>query len=132
MRLVFLVVAAVSSLASLPRPPIATHATLVSSEPAANSQLAAAPRRIRLVYSEPVEGRLARVTLVASTGGTVVLEPAADPRDVHAVIAPVDSLAPGRYKVDWRVVSADGHPVTGAYWFAVGGTTLGAPPAPPV
>jgi len=132
MRLLFLAVVAVSSLASLPRPPIAAHATLVSSEPAANSQLAVAPRRIRLVYSEPVEGRLSRVTLVASAGGTIVLKPAADPRDVHAVIAPVDSVAPGRYKVDWRVVSADGHPVNGAYWFAIGDTTLGAPPSPPV
>jgi methionine-rich copper-binding protein CopC len=37
----------------------------------------------------------------------------ADPRDVHAVIAPVDSLGPASYKVEWRVVSADGHPVDG-------------------
>src|SRR5688572_10483846 len=138
MRLVSLVVLAVSSLAWAP--PAArratTHATLVSSEPAANAHVAAAPERIRLVFSEPVEGSLARVTLVAAPGSTIVLRAGADPRNVNAVIATVDSLAPGRYKVDWRVVSADGHPVTGSYGFALGDTTLGAspaalPPAPP-
>ena len=107
----------------------AKHATLVSSEPAANSRLASSPARVRLVYSEPVEGKLAKVTLVPTTGGPIVLRAGADPRDVHAVIAPVDSLGPGTYKVEWRVVSADGHPVDGTFTFVVGDTTLGTPPA---
>lgn len=107
----------------------AKHATLVSSEPAANSRLASSPTRVRLVYSEPVEGKLAKVTLVPSAGAPIVLRAGADPRDVHAVIAPVDSLGPGTYKVEWRVVSADGHPVDGAFKFAIGDTTLGTPPA---
>jgi copper transport protein len=128
MRLPLLVALALSSLAfgSAGRP----HATLVSSEPAANSHLAAAPTRVRLVYSEPVEGGLARVVLVSKAGTSIALRAAADPRNVNAVIAPVDSLAPGSYKVDWRVVSADGHAVTGAFSFAVGDTTLGAAAAP--
>ena len=84
------------------------------------------------MYSEPVEGKLAKVSLVPSGGSPVVLRAGADPRDVHAVIAPVDSLGPGTYKVEWRVVSADGHPVDGMFTFAVGDTTLGTQPAPPV
>ncbi len=107
----------------------AKHATLVSSEPAANSRLQSSPARVRLVYSEPVEGKLAKVTLLPAAGGPIVLRAGADPRDVHAVIAPVDSLGPGSYKVEWRVVSADGHPVDGTFNFAVGDTTLGTPPA---
>ena len=124
MRLPLLVALAVSGLAfgAVARP----HATLVSSEPAANSHLAAAPARVRLVYSEPVEGGLARVALVSRSGASIALRAAADPRNVNAVIAPIDSLMPGSYKVDWRVVSADGHAVTGAFSFAVGDTTLGA------
>jgi copper transport protein len=129
MRLVAPLLFAVS--AALAPLPSATHATLVSSEPAANSQLASSPPRIRLVYSEPVEGKLAKVTLVPATGAPIALRAGADPRDVHAVIAPVDSLGPGRYKVEWRVVSADGHPVDGAFTFSVGDTTLGSQPAPP-
>lgn len=109
----------------------ATHATLLSSEPAANSQLAASPERIRLVYSEPIEGTLAKVTIHPSSGGAIPLRAGGDPRDVHAVIAPVDSLGPGSYRVEWRVVSADGHPVDGTFRFVIGGdTTLGSATRP--
>jgi copper transport protein len=110
--------------------PSAKHATLVSSEPAANSRLASPPTRVRLVYSEPIEGKLAKVTLVPATGAPIVLRAGGDPRDVHAVIAPVDALGPGSYKVEWRVVSADGHPVDGNFSFTVGDTTVSAPAAP--
>jgi copper transport protein len=119
-----------AAFAALKTPSAVKHATLVSSEPAANSRLATSPTRVRLVYSEPVEGKLAKVRLVPSAGAPVALRAGADPRDVHAVIAPVDSLGPGTYKVEWRVVSADGHPVDGTFTFAVGDTTLGTPPAP--
>ncbi|HUQ83895.1 MAG TPA: copper resistance protein CopC [Gemmatimonadaceae bacterium] len=105
------------------------HATLVSSEPAANGRLTASPARVRLVFSEPIEGNLARVTLVARSGATIRLRAAGDPRDVNAVIAKVDSTLAGGYRVDWRVVSADGHPVDGTYTFAVGDAALGGPPA---
>jgi copper transport protein len=124
----------IAAFAALTSPSSAKHATLVSSEPAANSRLTTSPTRVRLVYSEPVEGKLAKVTLVplvASAGTPIVLRAGADPRDVHAVIAPVDSLGAGTYKVEWRVVSADGHPVDGAFTFSVGDTTLGTPPPAP-
>jgi copper transport protein len=129
MRLALLTLLSVS--AAFAMLPSAKHATLVSSEPAANSRLASSPARVRLVYSEPVEGKLAKVTLVPAAGAPIALHAGADPRDVHAVIAPVDSLGPGSYKVEWRVVSADGHPVDGAFNFAVGDTTVGAKSAPP-
>ncbi len=129
MRLVFLTV--LSASAALAILPSAKHATLVSSEPAANSHLASPPTRVRLVYSEPVEGKLAKVTIVPATGTPIVLHAGADPRDVHAVIAPVDApLGAGSYKVQWRVVSADGHPVDGTFSFTVGDTTVSAAPAP--
>jgi copper transport protein len=60
-----------------------------------------------------------------------VLKPTGDPRDVHAVIAPMAPLAPGNYRVEWRVVSADGHPVDGKFVFAITDTTLGVQPALP-
>lgn len=124
MRLAFLVLLIARSVATAP--PAAMHATLISSEPAANSRVAVSPARVRLVYSEPIEGRLARVRLVPSVGAPLVLRAAGDPRDVHAVIAPVDSLRAGSYRVEWRVVSADGHPVDGTFVFTVGDTALGS------
>lgn len=128
MRLVSLTV--LSASAALAVLPSTKHATLVSSEPAANSHLASPPTRVRLVYSEPIEGKLAKVTIVPATAAPMVLRAGADPRDVHAVIAPVDALGPGTYKVEWRVVSADGHPVDGTFSFTVGDTTVSAPAAP--
>jgi len=128
MRLVFLTV--LSASAALAVLPSTKHATLVSSEPVANSHLASPPTRVRLVYSEPIEGKLAKVTIVPATAAPIVLRAGADPRDVHAVIAPVDALGPGSYKVEWRVVSADGHPVDGTFSFTVGDTTVSAPAAP--
>jgi copper transport protein len=128
MRLAFFFLLVTSSIASPPS--AAVHATLVSSEPAANSHLASSPTRVRLVFSEPVEGKLGRISLHPGAGEPITLRAGADPRDVHAVLAPVDALAPGRYRVEWRVVSADGHPVDGTFVFAVGDTTLGAAAIP--
>lgn len=125
-----LLLAPLGAWVSPPRPVV--HATLVSSEPAARSRLATTPRRVRLVFSEPVEGGLARIVLVTAGRPPITLAARGDPRDVHAVVAPVDALAPGGWRVDWRVVSADGHPVDGTFVFFVGDSTLGAPPARPV
>src|SRR4051812_30716919 len=90
------------------------HASLVSSDPAAKSLLHAAPTRIRLVFSEALEPTLGRISLVGSDGATIKLAATGDPHDVNALIAPVGTLANGAYRVEWRVVSADGHPVEGS------------------
>src|SRR3954471_2036391 len=108
-----------SASAALAVLPSTKHATLVSSEPAANSRLASPPTQVRLVYSEPIEGKLAKITIVPAAGAPMVLRAGGDPRDVHAVIAPVDALSAGSYKVEWRVVSADGHAVDGSFSFTV-------------
>jgi copper transport protein len=106
------------------------HATLVSSDPRANSVLTSSPGQIRLVFSEELEPTLARVSLVDGDGHTIPLAPSGDPHDVHALIAPVDHLADGAYRVVWRVVSADGHPVDGSFVFRIGQSAASAP-APP-
>lgn len=41
------------------------------------------------------------------------------------------ALPNGEYTVGWRVVSADGHPVSGSYTFTVRGSSGGAQPAAP-
>ncbi|MFI5231642.1 MAG: copper resistance protein CopC [Gemmatimonadales bacterium] len=105
------------------------HAMLVSAEPAAGAHLASAPSRVRLVFSEALELSLAELSLTDDSGRTVRLKATGDPRDVHALIAPVASIAPGSYRVTWRVVSADGHPVEGSYVFTIGAAAAAPPPA---
>lgn len=112
----------------------AAHATLVSSEPTAGSRLASMPARLRLVFSEPVEAGLATLTLVDGDGRTIALSPAADPHDVHAVVADVPgngATIAGRFRVMWRIVSTDGHPVGGSFVFFVGTADTAAAAAPP-
>jgi copper transport protein len=112
------------------------HATLLSSEPAAKSTLTTSPTRIRLVFSEEIEPSLGRIRLVGPDGNVVTLVQAGDPHDVSALIAPIPSpLASGVYRVQWRIVSEDGHPIDGAYSFTVAPSATSAPPtlapAPP-
>jgi copper transport protein len=95
------------------------HASLVSSDPRAKSVLRTMPSQVRLVFSEALEPSLGRISLIGSDGVAVKLAAAGDPHDVNALIAPVTDLKPGAYRVQWRVVSADGHPVEGSYTFTV-------------
>lgn len=104
------------------------HATLVSSEPAAGSRLATSPSRARLVFSEQIEPTLAQLSLVVGDGSSTHLVVSGDPHDVHALVAPVSGLASGTYRLTWRVVSADGHPVGGSFVFSVGASQMVMPP----
>jgi copper transport protein len=110
------------------------HATLLRSTPAAKSHLAKPPDAIRLVFSEQVVPELSQITLVRPDGGSTQLKVANDPHDVHTLVGRVDgAITGGLYKVSWRVVSADGHPVGGTFAFSldtVADTTSSAGVAP--
>jgi copper transport protein len=111
--------------------PARMHATLLSSEPAAKTTLATSPTRIRLVFSEEVEPSLGRIRLVAPDGRVTTLKSAGDPHDVSALIGPIPSpLGPGVYRVEWRIVSEDGHPIDGTYSFTVAPSAVSGPSAP--
>jgi copper transport protein len=99
------------------------HATLLRSTPAANSHLTAPPETIRLVFSEQVVPEMSQITLGGPDGSSVLLKVANDPHDVHTLVGTVpDGSTSGRYKVTWRILSADGHPVGGSFTFALEGT----------
>ena len=112
MALVVVVAFAVAS-------PASAHAQLVRTVPEASAEVASAPRRVEIVFSEDVrpvaggvrvldeEGRRVDQARPYSGGGRVRLE--------------LPHLPDGAYVVSWRVVSADGHPVRGAFTFRVGG-----------
>src|SRR4051794_41975533 len=59
------------------------HAAYVGSDPAPGERLEAAPARVVLVFTEPLNGRLARATLRPAAGGAAVAAPpgvGGDPR----------------------------------------------------
>jgi copper transport protein len=96
------------------------HVTLVASSPAAGSRLSAAPERIRLEFSETLDASVARISIAGSDGVARRLAVASDPSNAYALVATVPATGPGAFRVTWRVVSDDGHPVGGSFSFAVG------------
>lgn len=100
------------------------HATLLRSVPRANSVLKTPPETVRLVFSEAVIPALSQIALVRRDARRVVIDSvrlpvANDPRDVHTLIGRVSGLRDGRHIVMWRVLSADGHPISGNFAFVV-------------
>jgi copper transport protein len=118
---------AAAALAALAVPPAAlAHATLVGTEPADESVLAEPPARVVVRFNEAVEASFGSLRVFDSSGRRVDAG-TADRPEATSVAAPLnEGLADGTYTVAWRVVSADGHPVHGAFVFH-----LGAPGANP-
>jgi copper transport protein len=104
------------------------HASLLATQPQASGVLAQPPTQVRLTYSERIEPRFAVISVTDARGKQVTAGgPARAPDDEDAIVVPVHRLPQGWYLVWWRVISADGHPVRGAFTFAVG-PSPGPPP----
>ena len=92
---------------------------LVRTEPGPQSVVDAAPTEVTLYFSEPVRTQFGGVRVFNSALQRV---DAGQPRfvDDTTVAAGVKPLEDGTYIVAWRVVSADSHPIRGAFAFSVG------------
>lgn len=106
--------------------PAVAHDQLVSSTPENGQLLDTAPAEITLTFTEPVlDSGMGSAIVVLDANGT---DWVAGPLTVNdtAVNAPLKSDLPnGVYTVEWRVVSADGHPISAGFVFGVGsGQTL--------
>ncbi|MET9819523.1 copper resistance protein CopC [Streptomyces sp. NPDC006355] len=102
--------------------PASAHAALRSTDPDDGSVVQRAPRHVTLTFTESV-GLLDDSFRVfgpdqhrVPTGEATHAE---DRSDTARVALP-GKLAQGTYTVAWRVVSADSHPVSGAFSFSVG------------
>jgi copper transport protein len=97
------------------------HAALLRTVPTASGTVNQAPAQISLTYSEAVEPRFAIVSVTDAQAHQVTDgPPARSPTDPDTLVVPLKKIPEGWYLVYWRVISADGHPVRGAYTFAVG------------
>ena len=104
------------------------HAYLVHTTPAASVTLNAAPTTVQLTFDEAVEPRFALISVTDAsahqeTTGSVTRSPS----NPDTLIVPVKKVPEGWYLVYWRAISVDGHPVQGAFTFAVG-PNEGPPP----
>ncbi|QOV47643.1 copper resistance protein CopC/CopD [Streptomyces chromofuscus] len=102
--------------------PASAHAALGRTDPRDGSVLDSAPRHITLTFTESVGLLDDSVRVIDPDNRPVDTGEAAHPgdrADTVRVGLPAD-LADGTYTVAWRVVSADSHPVSGAFVFSVG------------
>jgi len=92
------------------------HTGLESSDPAANQTV------------EPLETVVLHFATKIEEGGTLRVYPADDSTPLQGTVSQENQnlklksdrlLTPGSYRVDWKIVGTDGHPIEGTYTFAV-------------
>ncbi|KAF3469672.1 copper resistance protein CopC [Streptomyces sp. Tu 3180] len=112
--------------------PASAHAALSGTDPGDGSVVGSAPRRITLTFTESVGLLEDSFRVYGPDNRRVRLgEPRhADGAPDTARVGLPGGLAEGTYTVAWRVVSADSHPVSGAFTFSVGKPSPAAPAVP--
>jgi hypothetical protein len=109
--------------------PAAAHDTLVASDPANGASLSSGPQRVMLTFDQPVNRGFNTIT-VTGPGGTAWAtgEVTVSGNTLSSAVLPLGPA--GDYVVGYRIVSADGHPVTGTVRFRLTQPGTGTP-APP-
>ena len=110
----------------LTAPPASAHTVLTGTDPAADTTIDGGPARVTATFNEDLQPSFAAMTVVGpdgnlwSQGDTSVQGPTAS--------VGLRPLGPsGRYTVNYRVTSDDGHVVSGAWSFTVRVASTGAP-----
>lgn len=98
------------------------HAYLVKTVPAASGVLNRPPTTVSLTYDEAVEPRFAIISVTSASGTQVTTGPVQrSPADPDTLVVPLrPDLPEGWYLIYWRAISVDGHPVQGAFTYAIG------------
>ena len=120
------VVAIAVVLATLAAAPAAFgHATLQQSTPGNNSIARQSPREVTLQFSEAVETAFGSIRVYDCGGTRVDSGKIVRPSDSSVAVTLDRRLPAGTYTVTWRVISADAHPVAGAFTFHVKSASAG-------
>ena len=97
--------------------PALAHSLLLESSPAAEATLTTLPPQLTLRFNNRIEKRLSRISLVDDQGKPQALTIADTDDGADRLTAAVPPLEPGAYRVEWHVLSTDGHVVSGSFKF---------------
>jgi copper transport protein len=111
----------------------AAHSILKSSQPKAQSVVQEAPDHIELVFNEPVELAFGGIQVTGPDGQQYEAgEPEhAEGREDIVMVAVAEGLPNGQYRVNWRIIAADGHPRAGRFRFTLDAPVVASPSPSP-
>ncbi len=120
-RIALIAVIALAGCCALPSAASA-HAYLIRTSPVASGVLESPPKTVSLTYDEAVEPRFAIISVTDAAGKQQTTGPVQrSPANPDTLVVPLHpNLPQGWYLIYWRAISVDGHPVQGAFTFAVG------------
>lgn len=125
-KLAALVIAVVVLLVSMAKTEVAdAHAMLERTTPAQDAKLAQAPDTVELVFNERLDSAAATLEVLDQASRSVTGNKPERIAQGKGIRLALPKLGEGNYTVSYRVISADGHPISGAYVF-----TVGNPPSP--
>ncbi|WP_341264539.1 copper resistance protein CopC [Gordonia hydrophobica] len=112
------VLAVLALLLIVPASPASAHSWLVSSVPADGATVQSGPSTVVLTFSEPVADDYFEVDVVGPDGRSYLAgRDRAEGASVTVHVAPTGPA--GKYRVEYRQMSEDGHRVTGSATFTV-------------
>ncbi len=109
-----------------PAGPAAAHAAMVGATPGPGTVVGASPTEIVVAFSEPVTLVTGKIQVLAPDGRRISGTPATRGATVRIPVRKAERPL-GTYLVSYRVISADSHPVAGAFTFSVGAPSERAP-----
>jgi copper resistance protein C len=110
--------------------PASAHDVLVGSDPARGGTVTTGPSQVRLDFNAPVQFGADEITVLGPDGGHYERTQTATVtgNSVSTAVAPLGPA--GTYTVGYRIISADGHPVSGEITFTLATAGTGAPVTP--
>ena len=108
--------------------PASAHNSLISSNPSDEASLDASPGAIVLTFDQPVQAGEGLNSVAVTGPDGKEWQGGKATVDSNVVTAPVRELGPkGTYTIGYRIVSADGHPVSGKLTFTLTKAGNGTP-----
>jgi len=97
--------------------PTFAHAYLDHASPAVGASVQGSPKELQLWFSEALDTTQSTVGVFDQSGKGMGRQQTSN--DPTVLIIALPTLSPGRYRVVWRVRSADGHRSKGRFRFSV-------------
>jgi len=95
------------------------HSLLLESLPAAGTTVNAPPAQISLRFNNRIEKKLSTIRLLDERGAPSPVTMLVSDGAADRLSATVPTLTPGAWRVEWQVLSTDGHIVSGNFSFRV-------------